>query len=181
MAERVGFEPTVRLPGRLLSRQLHSTALPSLHDSIAILVYFAIEWYCSEKSYRFPFFFQGINYLSEFSQVFLICLLASQQRNVLNSQYYSLYTFYEKPNPQSSTCRPQAGLQSSNLSIYFINKKHATTNYSYLNTHHSFFANHDSSSDTLCLDYSCGTCSYFYAWHHYFPSVSTRTKFYRFL
>ena len=67
MAERVGFEPTVRLPGRLLSRQLHSTALPSLHDSIAIYkVLYAIEWYCSEKSYFFPIDFQGINHLAVF-------------------------------------------------------------------------------------------------------------------
>ena len=33
MAERVGFEPTVVLPLRLISSQVHSTTLPPLRDS----------------------------------------------------------------------------------------------------------------------------------------------------
>ena len=32
LAERVGFEPTVRLPVRLISSQVHSTTLPPLRD-----------------------------------------------------------------------------------------------------------------------------------------------------
>ena len=36
MAERVGFEPTVRLPVRLISSQVHSTTLPPLRESAII-------------------------------------------------------------------------------------------------------------------------------------------------
>ena len=34
MAEREGFEPSVRLHAQLISSQPHSTALPSLHTII---------------------------------------------------------------------------------------------------------------------------------------------------
>ena len=37
MAERVGFEPTVRLHVRLLSSQVHSTTLPPLRSKVGIL------------------------------------------------------------------------------------------------------------------------------------------------
>ena len=36
MAEKVGFEPTVRLPVRLISSQVHSTTLPPLRESAII-------------------------------------------------------------------------------------------------------------------------------------------------
>ena len=38
MAEKVGFEPTVMLPPRLISSQVHSTTLPLLLHSTLRLV-----------------------------------------------------------------------------------------------------------------------------------------------
>jgi hypothetical protein len=36
MAERVGFEPTVRLRAHRFSRPAHSTTLPPLHDDMVV-------------------------------------------------------------------------------------------------------------------------------------------------
>ena len=58
MAERVGFEPTVRFPVRSLSRRVLSTAQPPLRGLFVLLLY---RYLVTRATRRFPLFFGNDN------------------------------------------------------------------------------------------------------------------------